>query len=123
VKLEIHNVLINTSIPLKSSLESIVVNLDPKKASFEPEQFPVLIYKDWGVSFLLFSSGSCIITGLKKVEDANGAIQQFKETIEGVLEGFRSPFSSSSPVSLSVWSGFVSSRWHRAGTSRGCARG
>jgi transcription initiation factor TFIID TATA-box-binding protein len=81
VKLEIHNVVINAPIPLKSSLESIVVNLDPKKASFEPEQFPAMIYKDWGVSFLLFSSGSCIISGLKTVEDAEGVIRKFKETI------------------------------------------
>jgi transcription initiation factor TFIID TATA-box-binding protein len=77
VRLQIHNVVIQTSIPLRSSLESIVVNLDPKKASFEPEQFPALIYKDWGVSFLLFSTGSCIITGLKKVGDARQIIQKF----------------------------------------------
>jgi len=82
VKLEIHNIVINVSIPLKSSLESIVVNLNPKKASFEPEQFPALIYKDWDVSFLLFSSGSCIISGLKKIEDAEEVIQKFKEAIE-----------------------------------------
>jgi transcription initiation factor TFIID TATA-box-binding protein len=83
VKMEIHNVVINTSLPMKSSLESIVVNLDPKKASFEPEQFPALVYKDWGVSFLLFSTGSCIITGLKKVDDAEMVIQKFKEVIGG----------------------------------------
>lgn len=83
VKLEIHNVVMQATVPMNKSIESIVANLDPKKASFEPEQFPALIYKDWGVSFLLFTSGSCIITGLKKVEDCERVIQNFKAVIRG----------------------------------------
>jgi transcription initiation factor TFIID TATA-box-binding protein len=81
VKIQIHNVVVHTKIPLKNSLESIITNLDSRKASFEPEQFPGLIYKDWGVSFLLFSSGSCIIAGLKDVKDAEPVIERFKEVI------------------------------------------
>ena len=81
VKTEIHNFVIQAKIPLKGSLESIIANLDPKKASFEPEQFPALVYKDWGVTFLLFSSGSCIVTGLKKLKDAERVIERFKEEI------------------------------------------
>lgn len=81
VKVQIHNVVVQTKIPLKDSLESIIVNLDPRKGSFEPEQFPGLVYKDWGVSFLLFSSGSCIIAGLKDVKDAEPVIEWFKEVI------------------------------------------
>lgn len=82
VKREIHNVVVKAHIPLSKSLESIIVNLDPKKAEFEPEQFPALVYKDWGVSFLLFSSGSCIVTGLKDLKDAKGMIERFKGVIE-----------------------------------------
>jgi transcription initiation factor TFIID TATA-box-binding protein len=81
VKTEIHNVVVQTKIPLNQSLESIIVNLDPKKASFEPEQFPALIYKNWGVSYLLFSTGSCIVSGLKDVKDAEPAIELLKQTI------------------------------------------
>ena len=81
LKTEIHNVVVHARISLKRSLESIIVNLDPKKASFEPEQFPALVYKDWGVSFLLFSSGSCIISGLKDFNDAERAIGLFKDLI------------------------------------------
>jgi transcription initiation factor TFIID TATA-box-binding protein len=84
VKVQIHNVVVQTKIPLKKTLESIIVNLDPRKASFEPEQFPGLVYKDWGVSFLLFSSGSCIIAGLKDLKDAEPVIEQFKEVIGAV---------------------------------------
>jgi len=81
VKTEIHNIVVQAKIPLNKPLESIVVNLDSKKASFEPEQFPALIYKDWGVSFLLFSTGSCIVTGLKNVNDAKPVIEKFKAKI------------------------------------------
>jgi transcription initiation factor TFIID TATA-box-binding protein len=81
VKTEIHNIVIQAKIPLKGSLESIIVNLDSKKASFEPEQFPALVYKDWGVSFLLFSNGSCIITGLTDIKDAELMIEQLKEMV------------------------------------------
>jgi transcription initiation factor TFIID TATA-box-binding protein len=84
VKTDIHNIVIQAKIPLKGSLESIIVNLDPKKASFEPEQFPALVYKDWGVSFLLFSSGSCIVTGLKDFKDAESVIKRFKEVIGAI---------------------------------------
>ena len=84
VKVQIHNVVVQAKIPLKNSLESIIANLDPRKSSFEPEQFPALVYKDWGVSFLLFSSGSCIIVGLKDVKDAERVIERFKEVIGAV---------------------------------------
>ena len=84
VKIQIHNVVVQAKIPLKNSLESIIANLDPRKASFEPEQFPALVYKDWGVSILLFSTGSCIIAGLKDVKDSEPMIERFKEVIGAI---------------------------------------
>jgi len=84
VKIQIHNVVVQAKIPLKNSLESIIANLDPRKASFEHEQFPALVYKDWGVSILLFSTGSCIIAGLKDVKDSEPMIERFKEVIGAI---------------------------------------
>jgi transcription initiation factor TFIID TATA-box-binding protein len=81
IQIEIHNIVMQAMIPLNSSLESIIVNLDPRKASFEPEQFPALVYKDWGVSFLLFSTGNCIITGLKDFDKATQMVEKLKEVI------------------------------------------
>jgi transcription initiation factor TFIID TATA-box-binding protein len=81
VKVQIHNVVVQANIPLNITLESIIAKLDLRKASFEPEQFPALVYKDWGVSFLLFSTGSCIITGLKDVKDAEIMIERLKDVI------------------------------------------
>jgi transcription initiation factor TFIID TATA-box-binding protein len=81
-KIEIHNIVVNTKIQLNTSLERIIAKLDSKKSSFEPEQFSGLVYKDWGVSFLLFSNGSCVIAGLKHIEDARGIIEQFEKIIQ-----------------------------------------
>lgn len=81
VKIEIHNVVVQATIPLTSSLESIIVNLDSQKASFEPEQFPALIYKDWGVCFLVFSTGKVIITGLKDFKDAQNVLEHLTDAI------------------------------------------
>lgn len=81
VKIEIHNVVVQATIQLPTSLESLIANLDRQKASFEPEQFPALIYKDWGVSFLIFSTGKVIITGLKDFKDAETVLERFNEVI------------------------------------------
>lgn len=81
---EIHNLVICHNVDLKTSLEKMMYNLDPKKASYEPEQFPALIYKDWGVNFLVFSSGKSIITGAKYERQAQDAIENFRKLIEKV---------------------------------------
>jgi len=77
----IHNIVVMDSVKLGTTLENLIANLDPKKGSFEPEQFPALIYKDWGVSFLLFSSGKVIVAGAKTVEKAEEGIRNFKGLI------------------------------------------
>jgi len=78
-KLKIQNLVISDSIDLPSSIEKLIENLDPKKASFEPEQFPALVYKDWGVNFLIFSTGRIILTGAKSMEEARAAIEKLQE--------------------------------------------
>jgi transcription initiation factor TFIID TATA-box-binding protein len=81
VKTDIHNLVINHTVELKSSIENLMPALDPKRASYEPEQFPALNYKDWGVSFLLFSTGNCIVTGAKSEKQALDAIQNFQDLL------------------------------------------
>jgi transcription initiation factor TFIID TATA-box-binding protein len=77
----IHNIVAMETLPLRITLEKLIANLNPRKGSFEPEQFPALVYKDWGLSFLLFSSGKVIVTGAKTVEEADEGIKSF----EGLL--------------------------------------
>ena len=81
-KLEIHNLVIGDSVNLPYTLEKLVANMDAKKSSFEPEQFPALIYKDWSVSFLLFSTGNVILTGAKSQEQANDVVDKFKQLLK-----------------------------------------
>lgn len=76
-EIKIHNIVVMESLPLKITLEDFIANLDPKHASYEPEQFPALVYKEWGVSFLLFSRGKVIVTGAKTVEKAEEGIKNF----------------------------------------------
>jgi transcription initiation factor TFIID TATA-box-binding protein len=78
----IHNIVVMDSVKLGATLESLIANLDPKKGSYEPEQFPALVYKDWGVSFLLFSSGKVIVAGAKTMEMAEKGIRNLKKLIE-----------------------------------------
>lgn len=81
-KLEIHNLVIGDSVDLPCSIERLMANMDVKKSSFEPEQFPALIYKDWGVSFLLFSTGKVISAGAKSLEQANEVLEKFRQLIK-----------------------------------------
>ena len=70
------------SLPTTYSLENITRNLEYKKTSYEPEQFPGLIYKDWGVTFLLFSTGKIIITGIKNENIAPTLLERFLKLIQ-----------------------------------------
>ncbi|ADI73381.1 TATA-box binding family protein [Methanohalobium evestigatum Z-7303] len=77
----IQNIVAVDKIEMNSTLEKIIYNLDPSKSSYEPEQFPGLIYKNWGASFLLFSSGKVVITGVKDENYLDDLITKFKNEI------------------------------------------
>lgn len=80
-RFEIHNIVIGDCIELPCSIEKLVINMDAKKSSFEPEQFPALFYKDWNVSFLLFANGRLILNGAKSQEQANDVLNKFKHLL------------------------------------------
>ncbi|MCX6693058.1 MAG: hypothetical protein NT074_00665 [Methanomicrobiales archaeon] len=81
-KLEIHNLVIGDTVDIPCTIEKLIANMDPKKSSFEPEQFPALIYKDWAVSFLLFSTGKVILTGAKSLEQAKDVMEKFRQLLK-----------------------------------------
>jgi transcription initiation factor TFIID TATA-box-binding protein len=80
----IHNVVMTGTLKMNTSLEKIVLALDPSKASYEPEQFPGMIYKDFGVSFLLFPKGKFVLTGAKNSKSGEEATENFMEIIESI---------------------------------------
>jgi transcription initiation factor TFIID TATA-box-binding protein len=81
-KLQIHNLVINDRVEIPPIIEKLIINLDPVKSSFEIEQFPALIYKDWNVTFLLFSNGKIILTGAKNLKQAKLVIRKFKNLVK-----------------------------------------
>jgi transcription initiation factor TFIID TATA-box-binding protein len=80
----IHNVVMTGSLKMNTSLEKIVLSLDPSKTSYEPEQFPGMIYKDFGVSFLLFPKGKFVLTGAKNRNSGEEAAEKFSEIIKSI---------------------------------------
>jgi len=80
----VHNVVMMGTILISASLEKIIFALDSTKASYEPEQFPGLMYKDFGASFLLFPSGKLVITGIKDEKVGEKAADKFRRIIEKI---------------------------------------
>lgn len=78
----VHNIVLMDEIDLSTSLENLVSVLNDARVSYEPEQFPGLLYKDEdGISYILFSSGKTIVTGLTDIEIGKRGIQRFKARI------------------------------------------
>lgn len=84
VELKINNLVCNAKIELNVPLESIFLNFDTPQVEYEPEQFPALICKLYGVTILLFSTGSMVITGAKTIEEAEEATEKFILRLEQV---------------------------------------
>jgi len=79
--IQIHNFVIQDQIGMNLNLEKLMYELDHSKTNYEPEQFPALIYKDWGATFLLFSTGKITITGLKEEKCIEKVVKCFKDVI------------------------------------------
>ncbi len=81
---EIKNMVMTDKIELERPLHDIIADFDAKSASYEPEVFPAMFYKDADkISYTLFSSGKIVITGVKDIELAKKNLEKFKEIING----------------------------------------
>lgn len=82
--IKINNIVLMDKIELKQSLDNLIISIDDPRASYEPEQFPGMIYKDKekGINYLLFSSGKIIITGTTDIELAKKNLEDFKNMIK-----------------------------------------
>lgn len=81
-KVEIVNIVLTDHVEFDGSLEDVLFSLNSDEASYEPEQFPGLFYKDGnGLSYTIFQSGKMIITGVKDIEIAEKNVEKFKELI------------------------------------------
>jgi transcription initiation factor TFIID TATA-box-binding protein len=80
-KIETVNIVCLGTLQLNTTLEKIVFYLDSPDASYEPEQFPGLIYKNWGATFLIFSTGKVILTGVREFEEAKTLFEKLEKLI------------------------------------------
>ena len=64
------------------NLNDLVMKL--RNVEYEPEQFPGLVYKikDPKASFLLFSNGKIVCTGVKSKKEADEAVAKLEVTLE-----------------------------------------
>jgi transcription initiation factor TFIID TATA-box-binding protein len=76
------NIVASASLGGKVDLEKAVTTL--RKAMYEPEQFPGLIYRmdEPKVVILIFASGSLVCTGAKKEQDVYDAVHKLHGSLE-----------------------------------------
>ena len=84
---QIKNININNRVYIDQldfdvDLEKLIVELNEYDASYEPEQFPGMNFKDsHGINYLLFGSGKITITGVKTLKNFEEHVVEFKNLI------------------------------------------
>jgi transcription initiation factor TFIID TATA-box-binding protein len=86
----VQNIVTSADLGRKLNLNAIAIGLGLENIEYEPEQFPGLVYRleDPDVVALLFGSGKLVITGGKRPEDAEHAVDEIVTRLEelGLLE-------------------------------------
>jgi transcription initiation factor TFIID TATA-box-binding protein len=82
--IEIQNVVASTGIGQELDLEALAEDLPG--ADFNPDNFPGLVYRtqEPKAAALIFRSGKIVITGGKRTDDAEEAVEEIVERIEGL---------------------------------------
>lgn len=81
--IEIQNIVASFELEKELNLSIISKGLMLENTSYEPDQFPGLVYniEELGAILLIFSTGKIICTGVKNFEDASKAIEIMKDKI------------------------------------------
>lgn len=89
----LHNIVVTCDLSAilgdeKLNLSNLMLHLPFDKTEYEPEQFPGLIYRvsDPNVVYLIFSSGRCVITGSKSLEEAIEAEEIIRDELAQTFE-------------------------------------
>jgi|GEM_PF-198046 len=79
--IEVQNMVFSLEMGVDVDLEKFVRKV--LDAYYSPELFPGLTYKihDPNVTFLIFSSGKCVLAGLKDIRDLRKAIEKLVTTV------------------------------------------
>lgn len=80
--ININNCVFMDQLGFEVDLGKLIVQLDEYDASYEPEQFPGMNFKDdYGLTYLLFGSGKITITGVKSLDNFEEYAAEFKDLI------------------------------------------
>lgn len=78
--ININNRVYIDQLEFEIDLEKLIIELDDYDASYEPEQFPGMNFKDsYSITYLLFGSGKITITGVKSLDNFEEHVNEFKE--------------------------------------------
>jgi transcription initiation factor TFIID TATA-box-binding protein len=82
----IQNIVASADLHTVLNLNAIAIGLGLENIEYEPEQFPGLVYRlsTPKVVMLLFGSGTLVVTGGKKPEDAEAAVEKIVEELDGL---------------------------------------
>jgi len=83
-EIHVQNMVASRALGFALNLNDLVMKL--KNVEYEPEQFPGLVYKikEPKSSFLLFSNGKIVCTGVKSKKEADEAVAKLEATLEKV---------------------------------------
>jgi len=84
--IEIENVVASLNLYKNLHLSSIANGLILKNVTYEPKEFPGLIYKrkHSDAVMILFSSGKIVCTGTKSIDEATNEINVMKENLSSI---------------------------------------
>ncbi|BAI61943.1 TATA-box-binding protein [Methanocella paludicola SANAE] len=82
----VQNIVSSVDLGSVLNLNAIAIGLGLENIEYEPEQFPGLVYRldSPKVVVLLFGSGKLVVTGGKKPEDAEAAVDHIVKELEGL---------------------------------------
>ena len=85
-EIKIQNIVASADLGRVLNLNAIAIGLGLENIEYEPEQFPGLVYRlsSPKVVMLLFGSGKLVVTGGKKNEDAEVAVEKIAKELDGL---------------------------------------
>ena len=85
-EIKIQNIVASANLGRVLNLNAIAIGLGLENVEYEPEQFPGLVYRMSSpkVVMLLFGSGKLVVTGGKKPEDAEVAVEKVFIELDGL---------------------------------------
>ncbi len=85
-EITIQNIVASADLGRVLNLNAIAIGLGLENIEYEPEQFPGLVYRlsNPKVVMLLFGSGKLVVTGGKKPEDAEAAVEKIVVELDGL---------------------------------------